>query len=812
MTNLITATWNWWLFCSLLVLVTLAAVGTALVPGTVHAANDPSAVNSGGPNTLPPGRAVFAGRDSELDRLRTAEPPTPAARPLVCLITGRSGSGKTELAVQAGHRLAERYPAGQLFVGYRSHAESAGRLRPHDALAAVLATVGAAPASTNFDLESMSSQWRSAVGDKPFLIILDDLAEAAQAQPLLPASARSMVIITSRRVLPGLDADVHVEVDALSEAAARSVVSDILRRGSCTVDDTVIDAVVALHRLPLTIRHIADRIVADRTPVSLGASPPLATREEGLEPMLATIRSLAPTDHLVFRRMGLHPGPHVTAEIAAALAGLSVPDAAGALSRLHRHGLALRPDPYGYGFHDLVRSLAEREGTLRDAPEARTQARERLFRLVARQLARVNTGLHAPLVIDLPEAGGQESQMTMSEREATEWVQHYFDDLRSVTRLAIDSGWSQSWHLTAGMAYLMRIRRNIPQAEELNDSALQITLVSGDEAGRAHCEGQLGALHRASGRHRTALRHAQAAADAFDRLGDRRNQAYCASEVAMNLYHLADYTSARSSMERAVGLHRREAQWRGEANGLGILGMISRATGDYPEARDRLAQALRIYGEKGNHRNEAWILIELGVIDRLTGDLDSAEARFTTALGIYAEASDRNGCAWARREIGIVKRILGQYTEAQTLLEEALREFTDMVGERNTADVHVELCTLHRVAGDLTTARRHGETALQMYRRMENLRGAAWAEVELGVLDREEGRWRSAVERFASGRETYARIGDRSGTARVLLELGRLALLEGEGSAATQYLEGALSHYTDLGAAQAEEVRDLLGG
>ncbi|QOV33517.1 ATP-binding protein [Streptomyces ferrugineus] len=185
-TNLVTATWNWWLFGTLLALVTLAAAGAVLVPGGSPATDDPapvgvSADRGDGPNTLPPGMAVFAGRESELDRLLTAEPPAPAARPLVCLVTGRSGSGKTELAVQAAHRLVERDPGGRLFVAYRSHAESAGRLRPQDALAGVLTIVGAAPATTDFNLDSMSSEWRSAVGSRPFLIVLDDVAEAAHA-------------------------------------------------------------------------------------------------------------------------------------------------------------------------------------------------------------------------------------------------------------------------------------------------------------------------------------------------------------------------------------------------------------------------------------------------------------------------------------------------------------------------------------------------------------------------------------------------------------------------------------------------------
>ncbi|WP_217552141.1 tetratricopeptide repeat protein [Streptomyces sp. GbtcB6] len=815
-TNIVTATWNWWLFGTLLVLVTMAATGAALVPGGSRTAgapapDDASADHGGGPNTLPPGTAVFAGRDSEMARLLTAEPPAAAARPLVCLVTGRSGSGKTELAVQAAHLLADRYPGGCLFVGYRSHAESAGRLRPQDVLAAVLAIVGAAPATTDFDLENMSSQWRSAVGNGRFLIVLDDVSEAAQVRCLLPASARSMVIVTSRHMVPGLDADLHVEVDALSEDAARSVVGDILRRASRPVDRGVIDALVAVHRLPLTIRHIADRIVAEQTPLALRAEPNLTPRAEGGEPLLATIEALAPVDHLVFRRTAVHPGPHVTAEIAAALAGLPVTEAARALALLHRHGLVIRPDPHGYGFHDLVRSLAHREYSRQDDAATRDQTRERLFRLVAEQLTVAGRGIHASFVIDVRRTGGQEPRASMAEGEALDWLRNHFDDLRSVARLAIDCGWPHSWQLTAGLAYFMRIQRNIPQATELNDSALQLALVSGDEAGRAHCSGELGALHRASGRYRTALVVAEEARGIFHGLGDSRNEAYCASEVGMNLYHLADYAAARDMMADAAGFfHRYASEWRGEANALGVLGMINRATGDYQDARNNLNRAMRIYRANGNHRNMAWILIELGTIDRLTGAYDSAEVRFTEALRIKSAASDRNGCAWARRELGIVRRIRGHRTEAQALLDAALQEFTVLDGQRNMADVNVELCTLHREAGELDTARDHGDRALRTYERLESPRGAAWTEVELGVVDREEGDLDSATARFEHAGGIYARIGDRSGAARVLLERGRLALLQGEPRTAMQCLEDALVSYTELGAAQAAEVRNLL--
>jgi tetratricopeptide (TPR) repeat protein/CRP-like cAMP-binding protein len=783
-TNLITSTWNWWLFGALLVLTSLAAVGAALVPSSGPPADDSGGEvpdgRGSGPSTLPPGAAVFVGRERELDRILNAAPPAPGPRPLVCLVTGRSGSGKTELAVQVAHRLAPRYPGGQFFVGYRSHAESAGRLAPEDALAAVLAAVGAAPGTTHFDLQSMRNQWLSAVANRPFLVVLDDVADIQQVELLLPASPRSMVIVTRRSTLAHLDPDVHVEVDTLSKEAARSVVTAILRRGSHAVDSAVVDAVVALYRLPLTIRHLADRIVAEQTPLALRAEPRVPARGEGTEPMLAAIEALEPVDHLVFRRMALHPGPHVTAEIAAALAGLQVPEAARALTELHKHGLIIKPDPYGYGLHDLVRSLAHRDGLLRDDSRTREQARERLFKWAARRLARANTDIHAPLFLELPHFDGGVPEVPMTEEQAWEWLQRHFEDLRSVTRLAvIDHAWRESWTLTAGLAYFMRVeKRNIPQAIALNEAALGVTRAS-DEAGRAHCQAQLGALHRVSGRHEDALEQARAATNAFRRLGDRPNEAYAAGEVGVNLYHVADYTSARSTMDHARQLHEMEGQQRGKANALGVLGMIRRATGEYQESREHFTQALAIYRGMGNRRNEAWILIELGIIDRLTEEFADAESKFTAALDINARVKDWSGCAWARREIGILKRILGQYAEARDLLEKAREEFAALGSERNIADVYVELCTLERMVGNLDKARENGEEALAKYERMGNRRGGAWTKVELGVLDALEGRLPSAAIQFAEAEVTYVQIGDRVGVARVRLERDRLAQIRG---------------------------------
>ena len=120
-TNIITSSWNWWLFLALIALISLTAA-IAVVTSSHHQDN-PGKTSDRKNNrpicTLPPGSAVFVGRQLELQRLSERIDP-PQSRPIIHMIVGSPGSGKTELAVQAAHRMANRYPDAQLFLGFRS--------------------------------------------------------------------------------------------------------------------------------------------------------------------------------------------------------------------------------------------------------------------------------------------------------------------------------------------------------------------------------------------------------------------------------------------------------------------------------------------------------------------------------------------------------------------------------------------------------------------------------------------------------------------------------------------------------------------
>uniref|UniRef100_A0AAU2W2T8 NB-ARC domain-containing protein n=1 Tax=Streptomyces sp. NBC_00008 TaxID=2903610 RepID=A0AAU2W2T8_9ACTN len=148
------------------------------------------------PQMLPIDLPDFIGRECELDVLqRTLTQPTDAQPPAVVLVGG-GGVGKTALAVRLGHRLRSAFPDGQLYAALRG---STGRpADPHAVQGRLLRALGTDPDRLPTDPDERAEVYRLALAGRQLLLTLDDAADDEQVQPLLPGSADTAVLITSR--------------------------------------------------------------------------------------------------------------------------------------------------------------------------------------------------------------------------------------------------------------------------------------------------------------------------------------------------------------------------------------------------------------------------------------------------------------------------------------------------------------------------------------------------------------------------------------------------------------------------------------
>jgi DNA-binding SARP family transcriptional activator len=226
------------------------------------------------PRQLPGDITTFVGRDAELDRVHAALSVGTADAPVVCAVNGVAGVGKSTLVIRAAHRVAHRFPDGQLYVDLQG-----GRRCPPatvSVLGRLIRALGSpsrpvrpgADSIVDPDVAEATASYRSLLADRRVLVVLDGASSAGQVYPLLPGGAGSAVLVTSRRVLAGLDTAHHLHLDVLSRHAVALLAA---RVGHRRVQAEQAAAALIVRRcdyLPLAVRIIGARL-ADRPGWSL---------------------------------------------------------------------------------------------------------------------------------------------------------------------------------------------------------------------------------------------------------------------------------------------------------------------------------------------------------------------------------------------------------------------------------------------------------------------------------------------------------------------------------------------------------------
>jgi transcriptional regulator with XRE-family HTH domain len=333
----------------------------------------PGAAAAAASRTLPRDTASFTGRERELARLLENLPPGAADGQVVGIhaIDGMAGIGKTAFAVHAAHRLAPSFPDGQLFLPLHAHTPGQRPVDPADALASLLLTAGLAAAQIPPGLEARAARWRDVVaGKKVLLLLLDDAAGHEQVRPLLPGTAGSLVLVTSRRRLAALEDAAQISLDTLSPGEAAALLVRLAARPGLRAGDAAAGELTRLcGYLPLAITMLASQLRNHPVRTGAGLAAELAQARDRLALMHAenvsvsaafglSYADLTPGPRRLFRRLGLVPGPGVDAYAAAALDGTGLSAARHHLDELYDQHQIAEPAPGRYQLHDLLREHA----------------------------------------------------------------------------------------------------------------------------------------------------------------------------------------------------------------------------------------------------------------------------------------------------------------------------------------------------------------------------------------------------------------------------------------------------------------------
>jgi DNA-binding SARP family transcriptional activator/tetratricopeptide (TPR) repeat protein len=690
----------------------LRSVHQALLRGELYPAPAPSAAAAPAATVTPPKPAQlpadvpgFTGRATELAWLDglSAGTEAPTAVP-VTVVSGTAGVGKTALAVHWAHRVADRFPDGQLYVNLRGFDPGGQLVEPARALRGFLGALGVPAQRIPADLDAATALYRSLLAGKRVLVVLDNARDAEQVRPLLPGAPPAVVAVTSRDQLAGLVADgAHpLALDLLSRAEARELLEHRLDPLRVAADpDAVEQMITACARLPLALTIAAARAaIQARSPLAPLAAELAQAAGGGLGAgdVIDRVRAVfswsytalpAPAARL-FRLLGLHPGPDISTAAAASLAAAPLAEVSRLLAGLTRVGLLAEQAPGRYGLHDLLAGYAADLAGSTDTGEQRHAATVRLLdhythtthaadELVSPARDPLRLGLAVP-------AAGTAPERPADLPAALSWLTAEQPVLLAALRLAARSGldthtWQlarfldtfldrrghwhdlvDAWraavaaadhlgHRTAAADAYRRLAMADAQLGEYDRAhvnllrALARATDAGDPLGQAHAHRALGYLWRRQDRTDRALEHAEAALTLYRATGDRRGQANALNSVGWYQALLGDHAQALASCRQALPLLQQLGDRDGEAATWDSLGYIHNQLAEFSAAVGCYQRALRVYRDLGDRYEVADTLTHLGDTHDAAGDHGQARAAWQQALDILADLDHPDAAA-----------------------------------------------------------------------------------------------------------------------------------------------------------------------
>ncbi len=275
------------------------------------------------------------------------------------------------------------------------------------------------------------------------------------------------------------------------------------------------------------------------------------------------------------------------------------------------------------------------------------------------------------------------------------------------------------------------------------------------------------------------------------------------------LHGVGDLAASETQLERALGLADQagSSEEREKISILRDLGMVSRERGDHARAKGFVEQALEIderTGGAGDRSSIAASLDLLGLLISEQGDNDAAIATLERALAMRLKLSTTDvdlGVAVTLEKLATVRRAAGDLVAARTEQERGLEITRTLLGERHPVVVRelIELSRTLAAQGDFPGARRTVERALELSVEAlgEQAAETAMAEYQLGKVLLASGDARGAQRNFDRARGSLVRSagGENLMLADLLSDQANASLAVGDATQARAAIERSLEIY-----------------
>ncbi|WP_285643113.1 BTAD domain-containing putative transcriptional regulator [Lentzea sp. NBRC 102530] len=640
------------------------------------------------PRQLPTALPHFVGREVEFDRLDAVR----ASGQVV--INGSGGIGKTSLAVQWAHRIANRFPDGQLYSDLRGFDPTGSPVNPantaRDFLLALGVPAGEIPAGT----EAMLENYRALLARRRVLVLLDNVRDVAQVRPLLPGGEQSLAVITSRNRLRGLVTQHHVvQLDVLGPEESMVLFGGRVGAERVAEEPEAAARLVELCAgLPLALAVVAARATLDQHPLKMlveeleHAALDALDTDDPLTSVRAvfswTFGCLSLVAARLFVLLGLHPGPDVTEAAATSLMGRPVPEA---LDELVRYSL-INSQNGRYRLHDLMRSYAAEEAAHRLSPDEREKAQRRFFdHLMHSALAAATKSdpLRQPITTPEPAPGAVVLAFEVS-TDADRWYAEERAVFGPAVVAAGEAGFDgHVWRTVWAIRHFLLATSRWREGERLQRLAVAAARRAGDLEGECRA---------------------------------RRGLVSC-------LIPRQEFDEAERQLREAVALDERLGDLIGLSNDLRGLAYLLSRQGRHLRALDPLLRALDVATRSGDRIELASVAASLAFVHHELGDHVEAAARAEQARDMYLDLvpDERDTVVASNRDtLGSIYRALGRYEEAEANYLRSVELQATLSYRHYQADTLVRLADMKRELGELDAARGYYRAALDVYDELGN--------------------------------------------------------------------------------------------
>jgi DNA-binding SARP family transcriptional activator len=672
------------------------------------------------PRQLPAPVRHFTGRQPELAALSALLDCDPApTAPVISAIGGTAGVGKTALAVHWAHRVASRFPDGQLYVNLRGY-DPDQRLSAARALAGFLRALGGPGEQIPPESDERAARYRSLLAGRRMLIVLDNARTVEQVRPLLPGDSACAVVVTSRDALAGLiarDGAARLELDLLPLEDALALLRELIGDRAAADPEATRRLAACCARLPLALRVAAELAHARATvPLAILASE-LEVEQDRLDLLSAggdartdvravfswSYRHLDAAAARAFRLAGLHPGPDFEVCAAAALTGTTPARAARLLSQLARAHL-IQPAASGRaGLHNLLRGYARELSAAQDSEEERRAALTRLFDYYQHGAGIAVSTLYPAERHPRPVTSRPASPVppVTSRTSARAWLDAELASLIAVASHAADHDWPH--HATRLSRTLFRhldATGRFAEARIIHRHAVRAARLAADPAAEVTALIGLGLACVQQRRPQEADASYERALTLSRATGDADGQARALNYLAMRAVDRGSYQEAAGKLAQALAVFRSIGERSGAAHALSNLGVVRWRQGHYRVAADYQGQALALFGELNDQHAQSMVLSRLGLVNAQEGNYVQAERQLRQALTCFRELGSRSGEAEVLSRLGELFLATDRIADARASYTAALAICTE-IGAPEAAEVRARLFALDAgLAGD----------------------------------------------------------------------------------------------------------------